>query len=89
VKPRCKNRAAAAKQSVSTAVAKVDAVKTTEKKKRKRKTSLPPEVGMLGIPTPLTRVVDSDDEEEDEATDDPPVVEERTVRRPTSPAVKR
>jgi hypothetical protein len=65
VKPRRKTRAAAAKQSISTAVAKVTTVKAAEKKKRKRKTSPPPAVRTPTIPTPLTKEVNSDDEEED------------------------
>jgi hypothetical protein len=93
VKPRRKTRATAAKQSVSTAAAKVAAVKTAKleaekKRKRKRKTSPPPAVETSVIPTPSTREVESDDEQEDEATDDPPVIEERTVRRSLSPAAK-
>jgi hypothetical protein len=92
VKPRRKTRATAAKQTVSTAAAKVAALKTTkleaEKKKRERKSSPPPVVETLVIPTPSTREVESDDEEEYEATDDLPVIEEWTVRS-LSPAAKR
>jgi hypothetical protein len=93
VKPRRKIREAVAKQSVSTAVAKVIAVKVVEKK-RKRKTRPPLSVRTPVIPTPLTKEVNSDDEEEeddddDEATDEPPIVEERAVRRSLSPTAKR
>jgi hypothetical protein len=56
-KPMRKTRAAIAKQSASTAVAKVEAAKTAKleaekKKKRKMKTSPPPAVETLMISTP-------------------------------------
>jgi hypothetical protein len=57
-KPMRKTRAAIAKQSASTAVAKVEAAKTAKleaekkKKKRKMKTSPPKAVETLMIPTP-------------------------------------
>jgi hypothetical protein len=83
--PRRKTRVAAAKQLISTATAKVAAVKTAKlevekKKKRKRKTSPPPAVETPVIPIPPTREVESE-EEEDEATDVPLVVEDWTVGR--------
>jgi hypothetical protein len=93
MKPRHKTRAAAAKQSVSTAAAKVEAAKTAKleaekKRKRNRKTNLPSAVETSVIHTPPSREVEFV-KEEDEATDDPPVVEDRTVRRSLSPAAKR
>jgi hypothetical protein len=83
--PRRKTRVPAAKQLISTATAKVAAVKTAKlevekKKKRKRKTSPPPAVETPVIPIPPTREVESE-EEEDEATDVPLVVEDWTVGR--------
>jgi hypothetical protein len=90
VKPRRKIRAAVVKQSVSTAVAKVIAVKVVEKK-RKRKTRPPLAVRTPVIPTPLTKEVNSDDEleedDDDEATDEPPIVEERAVSVGHTPRV--
>jgi hypothetical protein len=88
-KPRRKTRAAAAKQSATTAPAKARTVKAVEKKKRKRKASPSPAVEMPVIPMPPSREVESDDEEEDEAIEEPPVAEERSVRRSLSPAAKR
>jgi hypothetical protein len=89
-KPRRKTRAVTAKQSATTAAAKVGAAKTTklevEKKKRKRRVSLPPTIETLTIPMPSSREVE---DEEDEATDDPPIVEDRVVRISLSPAAKR
>jgi hypothetical protein len=82
--PRRKTRVATVKQLISTATAKVAAVKTAKlevkKKKRKRKTSPPPVVETPVIPIPPTREVESE-EEEDEATDVPLVVEDWTVGR--------
>jgi hypothetical protein len=56
VKSRRKTRSTVAKQSFSTAVAAVSAVKAAEKKKkRKRKISPPPVVETPAIPTPQSR----------------------------------
>jgi hypothetical protein len=75
--------------------AAISVVKAAEKKnKRKRKATSPPEVVTPTIPTPQSRVVESEEEEEsgkekDEAMEKLPVTEDRLARRSESPAAKR
>jgi hypothetical protein len=70
-------------------------VKTTEKKKtRKRKTTSPLVVVTPMIPTPRSREVEleeeeEEEEEEDEAVEEPPVEATHPARRSESPAAKR
>lgn len=89
-KPRRKTRVATAKQSATTAAAKVRTTKTTkveaEKKKRKRRASALSAIETPTIPTPSTREIE---DEIDEATDDPTFVGDQTRRWSMSPAAKR
>jgi hypothetical protein len=94
-KPRRRTRSAVGKQSALAVDAAISVVKAAEKKnKRKRKATSPPEVMMPTIPTPQSRVVESEEEEEsgkekDEAMEKLPVTEDRLARRSESPAAKR